>query len=32
LAMEWYQHFVDLAERRENCIINTKYNPELNPV
>jgi hypothetical protein len=32
IAMTWYRHFVKKHFAQENCIINTKYNEELNPV
>ena len=32
VAMMWYRHFVAKHQNQENCIINTKYRPELNPL
>jgi transposase-like protein len=32
LALEYYQHFVQRHLAKDNCIINTRYNPELNPL
>jgi hypothetical protein len=32
VAMMWYRHFVKKHLAKDNCIINTKYNAELNPV
>jgi hypothetical protein len=31
VAMMWYRHFVKKHMAKDNCIINTKYNIELNP-
>jgi hypothetical protein len=31
VAMMWYRHFVKKHFAKDNCIINTKYNAELNP-
>lgn len=31
VAMMWYRHFVKKHFAKDNCIINTKYNIELNP-
>lgn len=31
VAMMWYRHFVKKHLAKDNCIINTKYNDELNP-
>lgn len=30
-AMHWYQHFVKRWENQDKCVINTRYNKELNP-
>lgn len=32
VAMMWYRHFVKKHLAQDNCIINTKYNAELNPI
>lgn len=32
VAMSWYRHFAAKHMAKDNCIINTKYNPDLNPV
>ena len=32
LALDYYWHFVERHKAKDNCIINTRYNPELNPV
>lgn len=32
VAMAWYRHFARKHMDKDRCIINTKYNPELNPV
>jgi hypothetical protein len=32
VAMMWYRHFVKKHLAKDNCIINTKYNAELNPL
>jgi hypothetical protein len=32
LALEYYQHFLQRRDKRDNCIINTPYNPQLNPL
>lgn len=32
MAMSWYKSFVKRHLEKDNCIINTKYNPDLNPV
>jgi hypothetical protein len=32
VAMMWYRHFVKKHLNQDNCIINTKYNADLNPV
>ena len=31
-AMMWYRQFAKRHLSKDNCIINTKYNPKLNPV
>lgn len=31
LALEYYKSFVEKFKKRENCIINTSYNRDLNP-
>jgi hypothetical protein len=30
-AMRWYQHFLKRWENQDRCVINTRYNKELNP-
>jgi hypothetical protein len=30
--MMWYRHFVKKHLAQDSCIINTKYNADLNPV
>ena len=32
VAMAWYRHFAQKHINKDKCIINTKYNSELNPV
>lgn len=31
VAMRWYQHFVQRWQLQDKCVINTRYNVELNP-